>query len=422
MESWCRLWFVIENPDLKLKILFVPSAQGGYKSWFDSFFRLMGIEDDRIIYVKEPMQCRSVIVPDQSQYWESFTKEWTLPFEAIKSRVTPGKPRKLYLTRAKIEASDSSTENVCNEEYFEDFFAARGFEIISIEDFSIKEQISIIMGADEIASTIGTLTHWAMFCKPEAKFIMLTRTHFDGSPFQRIINNIFGNYYIVDTSKSFMYSDHTHSVCMIGSTRCWKEFVADYFDEYIEEDDDRLYLESAVNRYVNLWCQKYADVKSKNFEKIIESFKVMCNRISILEREIIRNRPLLIYQTHVSKEGWGEWKIEEQISNSLEQKLDVQAIKVRFMRPFHDLYYSVCYDEKDDWSEEVSTSQMAGTVGKSKSITGIRIWLDETGSRKFNIFYRVHRFDNAWTPWAKNGEILRSNGDKINAIQIKLEP
>ena len=54
MESWNRLWYVIQHPELKHKILFIPSAHGGYHSYFDEFFRLMGISKDRIVYVKQP--------------------------------------------------------------------------------------------------------------------------------------------------------------------------------------------------------------------------------------------------------------------------------------------------------------------------------------------------------------------------------
>ena len=46
---------------------------------------------------------------------------------------------------------------------------------------------------------------------------------------------------------------------------------------------------------------------------------------------------------------------------------------------------------------------------------------DEAGSKEFDILYRMHKFDGTWTAWAKNGEELLSDGQKLNAIQIKLE-
>ena len=52
----------------------------------------------------------------------------------------------------------------------------------------------------------------------------------------------------------------------------------------------------------------------------------------------------------------------------------------------------------------------------------MKVRLDEAGAKEFDILYRMHKFDDEWTPWAKNGEALYSYGQKLNAIQIKLKP
>lgn len=250
-ECFSRLWYVIQNSELKSKILFVV-AGWKYESWFDDFFRLMGIDKDRIIYVDKPTQCRSVTVPAQSEYnaWISvkYTKEFLLPYLAIKSNVTPGTKKKLYLTRTKFDAKGTyKKQGHCfNEEYFEDFFTAHGFDVVSMEKLSVEEQISLIMGADEIAATLGSLTHWAIFSKPNAKFIMLNRTD-NPVALQMFINDVFDvdKYSIVDASKSFMCTTHSNGIFLLGSNKYWKEFVADYFGEQIEEDDDAPYLEES---------------------------------------------------------------------------------------------------------------------------------------------------------------------------------
>ena len=413
MENWCRLWYVVKHPELSLKILFVV-AHWGYKPWFNDFFRLVGIDADRIVYVNQPTQCRSVTVPDQSEYWNSFTKKWLLPFQTIKSRIKSAEPKKLYLTRTKLAARNA---HVYNEEYFEDFFAKRGFEVVSPEKLPLEEQFSLVMGADEIAATMGTLTHWALFCKPTAKFIMFPRTTDDEGHFQRFINNVFTNYYIVDVSKNFMWTRHNVGEFLIGSTKYWKEFVADYFGEQIDEDGDSSYLNAALGKYTDSWCQRYVGANSANFNVILGSLRNMCNRIITLEREQIKRRPLLTYQTHVHKDGWVTWKSEEQISNPINQKFDIQAVKINF--PDHKVHYSVYYGETEGWSQEVSDGEMAGTTGKAKSIFGIKIRLDDSGGT-FDILYRVHTFDGEWTPWARNGAEILSNGVKLNALQIKL--
>ena len=416
VECWSRLWYVIQNPDLKTKILFIISYRG-YKPWFDEFFRLMGIDTGRIIYVDKPTQCRSITVPEQSQYNPRiFTKEFLIPYQAIKSRIKPGEHKKLYLTRTKF----AQGVQCYNEQYFEDFFVAHGFEAISMENLKLSEQISLIMGADEIAATMGTLTHWALFCRPETKFIMLTRTH-EPLDYQSFINEASGvDYCIVDASKNFMYAHRNGAgACFLGANKYWKEFVADYFGEQIDEYDDALYIENSLDKYINFWIEKYSPADNLNIW--VYSLKSMCERIITLEKEKVRNRPLLAYQTHVGNRGWQSWKKEEQFSNALDQLFDIQAIRIDFSKPFHEIYYSVYFNAQEGWSEEVSTAKMAGTTGESKSITGIKIRLDEAGAGDFDIFYRVHKFDGEWTPWAKNGEELLSGGVQLNSVQIKLE-
>ena len=431
MECWCRLWYVIQNPESKSKILFVL-LNAGHKSWFDDFFRLMGIDKERIVYVKEPTQCRSVLVPDQSQYSANeFTNEYLIPYQAIKSRVTPGKTKKLYLTRTIFDEdyltwTHADKKNypsrgvLFNEKYFEDRFCEwGGVNKISPETLSIEEQISLIMGAEEIVCTLGTLSNWAIFCKPDTELILLGRVHDVGTlGFQFLVHEAqkFSNCYYIDVSRDFMYKVHANSACVIGSTKYWKEFVADYFGKQIEEDDDAPYLAETLDKYVDFWYKKYSGQE----EKIVSSLKSMCRQIVTLESAVCHKRPLVKYQTHVSAKGWGDgWKIECQLSNPLDQQRDIQAIKIDF--PNHKIYYAVYFNDKEGWSKEVAAPEQAGTTGKSKAITGIKIRLDEAGAKEFNILYRVHKFDGAWTDWAKNGEAIYSHGQKLNAVQIKLE-
>ena len=428
LECFCRLWYVVQNPALKSKVAFIL-LKGGHKSWYDDFFRLMGIDKERIIYVEKPMQFRSVTVPDQSQYYAgSFTKEFLLPYRAIQSRVTPGKLKKLYLTRtdfdekyltwANADEENFPSRGVCfNEKYFEDKFREwGGVNIISPETLSVEEQISLIMGADEIVSTLGTLSNLAIFCKPNAKFIVLNRAH-TPVEFQFLVNEAvnLNDFYAVDVSRDFMYKVHANSACMLGSNKYWKAFAADYFGKQIDEDDDKEYFDEALEKYVDFWYKKYSGEK----DKVIDSLKTMCKKIYKLEVQISKNRSSLSYQTHVAAKGWGTWIYENLPSNSIDKKRDIQAIKINF--PNHDVYYSVYFNDKEGWSEEVKSPEQAGTTGKGKPIFGVKIRLNEADAKNFDILYRVHKFNGEWTDWAKNGEEIISRGVKLNAIQIKLE-
>ncbi|MBO4780263.1 MAG: hypothetical protein J5497_06475, partial [Selenomonadaceae bacterium] len=161
------------------------------------------------------------------------------------------------------------------------------------------------------------------------------------------------------------------------------------------------------------------------YEPILEDFMAQLNR----RKDLIASynvpfdfktmRSLFGYQTHIHQKGWCSWVSDDQVSNDLNQKRDIQAIKINF--PAHKVYYSVYYNENEGWSEEVAAPEIAGTTGESKAIFGIKIRLDEAGAKEFDILYRVHKFDGEWTDWAKNGEVIYSYEQKLNAIQIKLE-
>ena len=245
---------------------------------------------------------------------------------------------------------------------------------------------------------------------------MINRTNKYVSKTQAAINMLLGlDYYIIDGSKNFMFADRSHGVCLFGANKYWKAFVADYFGEQIYEDDDKEYLEESLDKYIDFWYEKYSNSK----ERVLDSLKEMCRRIVDIETPPRRSRPSLSYQTHVAFKGWNSWSDENSISNDIKKKRSLQALRINF--PLYDVYYSVYWNEEEGWSEETTKGHTAGTTGKAKPITGIKIRLDEAGAQKFDILYRVHKFDGKWTAWAKNGEELFSQGDKINAIQIKLQ-
>jgi len=343
----------------------------------------------------------------------SYTKEYLIPYQKVRENVPPGNVKKLYLSRKNM---DLGAKKIHGERYFEDFFVAHGFTAISPEKLSMEEQLSLIVGADEIVAITGTLTHWALFCKPTTKFIMLSRTEQYGG-WQLLVNDATKiDAYVINCVKNFLHVVTASGAMLFAATKCWKDFVANYFNEQIDEDDDYLYFDEALQSYLVAWFEKYADKKDLQ----ISSVKKLCNRIITLERKLTANRPLLTYIAHVAKNGWqNDWKVENQLVNPPHQKFDIQAVMIDFTNPLCDVYYSVYYNEKEGWTQEVSNGQIAGTVGKSKPIFGIKIRLDEVGEKKFDILYRVHKFNGEWTHWARNGEEIISD-QKLNSLQIKL--
>ena len=412
MECLGRLWYVLQHPEVQSKIVFINTIGKSFRQVY--FFEMMDIPKERYSVVSEPTQFRSITIPEESYSLYECTKEYLIPYQYIRKKLEPGTVQKLYLTRRQFDAAQTQHARCFNEQYFESWFSSRGFTIIAPEKLPIAEQISLVSGADEIAATLGTLSHFALFCKPGTKFIMLLRKGDSIPELQFLVNRMADiDWKVVDVSKNFLYTQWGLGACLLGSTQHWKQFVADYFNEQIDTDDDQDYLDDNLKEYVDYWCTKYSQTI-----RLPSSLKELCNRVIDLEHELDKGRPLLFIEAHVSKKGWLPRTLENHVGGFLDEQLCIQAIKIYFSKPFSDIRYAVYYP-KEGWSEEASNGNMAGTTGMGKAIMGVKIHLDGSVSEQFDILYRMHNYKNEWSPWAKNGEPLISKGAKSNAIQIK---
>lgn len=76
------------------------------------------------------------------------------------------------------------------------------------------------------------------------------------------------------------------------------------------------------------------------------------------------------------------------------------------------------------WMTEVSNGSNAGTVGKSKRIEAVKIYLTGAANTQFDIFYRVHVQDYGWLTWTSNGNPAGTTGleKRIEALEVILLP
>ena len=277
-----------------------------------------------------------------------------------------------------------------------------------------------MINAESFASTIGSCSHNSIFLRDGTEAIFIPRAYDKFEYYQQILNQVHPLKEIyIDSSLSIFSESQISGDYFYITSKQLRNFFGDKFYGYDEEDlkNFSLYVEDMVSkkRIVHLQAKEY-------YRSILPGFMAQFNEYkNLIAPQNQKKRPSLNYKTHVDKNGWGDWIKEEKISNSIDKMRDIQAIKINFAEPFHDVYYAVYYSKKEGWSKEVATAEQAGTTGKSKAIKGIKIRLDDEGAKKFDILYRVHKFDDKWTAWAKNGEELLSDGQKFNALQIKLE-
>ena len=437
-----RLWF-LESEDFKNQFKDCPLV---YVSWRgralekqESFLRLLKILEvdvDRLREIKQPTQFEKIILPDES-FWTASSEinstaeyamrnkdNWTRRFTneyretidrvryfALKNR-TPTSSKKIYYFYGRRQFG---------EERLTEYFKSKGYEIVRPEKLTLDEQLNILINAESFVSTLGSISHNSLFLRDGTEAIFIPR--FNGfTGHQRAIDQVHPlNIYYVDTSFSIFNSNHNSFCYVIGEQL--KRFFGDKWDGY-EEDDFKTFLQH-VKYSVEEEGRKVNPNEIRDYGSSFQDFISQLRRRKKLiaahnvSFDFNKLRPLLSYQTHVHRDGWVSWANENQISNDIEQKFDIQAIKVNF--PSYKVCYAVYYSEQEGWSEEIASPEQAGTVGEHKPIKGIRIRLDEAGSKEFDILYRVHNFDGQWSSWAKNGEALYSYGVKLNAIQIKLK-
>ena len=417
LESFCRMWYVLQHPENHDRLVFIVTSPWKIKDWIYNFFELMDIPKDRILILDKPTQFKSITIPDQSarvgfEYHREYSIQYETMIKKVESMNIPAHSKKIFLTRTK---GKNTGVTILNVEYFEKFYASQGYEIIEPENLSLPEQISLVHNADDVAAFYGTLSHWAVFCKPETKFAMLLRCDGDFRVIQSVLNDFRKiDWYFVDVSKNYLFEWHGSGIHLLGNTPYWQKYVREHFKiEQVPADEISSGL---VREYFDLYLKWH---KVNNHITIPRALRTLYRQVKILKKQVEINRPVICYETHVSMKGTLPICVENDIAGYLDKDYSIEAVKIYFSEPIHDLFYAVCY-ENGEWTDELKSPNFAGSIGKHRGICGIKIRLDDQGSKRFDIRYRIHDFEGNWSDWVENGSEVRFEKPVINAIQIEL--
>lgn len=264
LESLGRLWYVLEQADSVKSIVFLTELE--VCSWYWSFFDLLGISRERIILLQRPSRFRSVIVPEEAVHsWYNYTKEYLVPYQFIVRRAqkqmnNKSLGRKIFLSRRGLKNNQTKC---INEEFFVNFFARQGFATVELEKMPLPEQVAIVANAEEIVAVMGSLTHWAMFCRPGTKFTMLTRTSDEVLIPQCLVNVASQvDWYIVDTAMSFFYANRSVGVCLIGPTVYWQEYARENYGQWLDDGSWK----QVYHEYLREWTDYI--LQSQNWELV----------------------------------------------------------------------------------------------------------------------------------------------------------
>ncbi len=231
--------------------------------------------------VSKVTQVKSILIPDQSLILHSwYMDQWIDVYHrmrenALKELKQVSYPDKLYLTRTQL------SKKVCiGEEYFEDFYRKRGYEIVAPETLSLIDQIGLIYNAKEIVCTIGTLSHMILFAKKETHLTLLLRNNEIGAVRPQILINQAKkiNYDIIDVTMNILPTAHAGGVFYIGPTKHWLSYLKENNISYSEKEGQFDY--SGLYEYLCIYAReyqpnsyRYGRVKEKDITDVIVQMK-----------------------------------------------------------------------------------------------------------------------------------------------------
>lgn len=296
IESLSRLWYVIQNRDIldNHKIVFVFSY-GQVPSFAYDFLDLLEIPLDRVIFLNEITKFNEIIVPDQSGYSVHYVhKEYLLVYDEMvcnsHKKYSGITYNKIYLSRSKCR----SGYKLIGEDYFENFFSKHGFKILYPDEMSMLEKVFLISSADEIVTTCGTIAHYSLFAKKNCKFVILER-NFNECPISQVIfNTIKGyDYYFVDCSYNFLYSNVYRGVSLLYPTKFWIDYVNDVYNEHYIKPMESSYIFEYIKYFYQFY--KNGDMFDFDNEEFAKDFFKRCGRLFYNEDFIsLRNNNLKV--------------------------------------------------------------------------------------------------------------------------------
>lgn len=442
IECMSRLWYILNHREDKRKIVFI--ANGRIGPWMETFLELLGIERERYTIVDRPTQFESIDVPDESVYsWGTFfTKEYRQIYACLRDKVKASPHKKIYLTHRAFKGQITC----CNEKYFEDYFAAKGFLVVSPEKYSLQEQIALMKGAEEVACMVSTLSHWILLSEPHTKLIMLARTNHEVLVCQCLINEAAqADWYIVDASQNFLYGERNRGAVLLGPNRHWRSFIRDY---YGEEDLNNTLPQEAF-AYMQAWCRYYAnDTHLRRLDDMdfVALFRQMYE--VVLGEEcppgMLKKSPK---DEHVedleyklgSRENYNK-ALEELAGKPVLIAYEITTERYRTLRfysgqicgngtsPIRDIriFFTnervVCsyrlYTKEQGWTDPRKSGEE--TVAPGGFVYGMSIALMPECEAEFDLNFRLHIGDG-WSPWLKSGQSAAQEDSPLDAIQLLLK-
>lgn len=305
LEDLSRLWYIVKHKKDTRRVCFVCYQQ--ICEYHYKLFELIGLTRDRVVIIDKPTQFKKIIVPDETIHsWYGYKKEYNIIYDEIKRKIKPKKYKKVYFTRTGLNDSFD-----VNEEFFEKFYKKQGYKIVSPEKLSLEDQIAYAAGAEELVTTLGTLSHFGLFMDYGAKLVIYNRTLKNKLTPQYIINEARKlNVIYIDALLELLPVEHTGGLVLMYPTKYFLNYIndnnIDYHKEINKIDKAQIiltYLENYAKNYS--YPDRYFSIENYDLYDVINGLSTMLNQSPVIKENMFpkkRNIHLKRYWIKKSKE------------------------------------------------------------------------------------------------------------------------
>ncbi|MBR2923189.1 MAG: glycosyltransferase family 61 protein [Alphaproteobacteria bacterium] len=287
VEGLSRIWYWCEHADKNLHVAFLMPKNQPLFPQFWEFMDLIGIDKEKVHIIKKITKFKKVYIPYQSHILAtSYNEKFTIPYKYISSKIPAKKKEKYYISRSKFKGG-----TLCLGEYlFENLYKQNGYKIIHPEKLSLKEQISVMKNASELAGISGTGMHMVLFADDNIDITILERTD-TPVPEQSLINQAMNaNTYYVGVNTNPFPVDHSvgptlltineamASYCKTKQLKYNKSLV-----NYVKTSDGK--------KFVKLWLKYYS--QSDNNNALAVNYPLTAKRFMLIADAFIPLKKLI---------------------------------------------------------------------------------------------------------------------------------
>ena len=279
VDATSRLWYPATAADPKLKIVFLRFQKQDFP--YGDLLALAGIAQERYEIVDAPTRFAKVIVPQETSHSITgrFRKEWISFFNKVRDGVDPSPYQKVYLTRTAFRI-----DNVVGEDYFEDYYRKRGYEVFSPEKLSIAEQVELMAGARDIATTMGTISHLVLFAHEGVNIDVLNRSKEPVAAQVSIDRARQSNAVYIDAYRNFLpETQGGNCVFLLAPNKQWNAYIRDRFGDDPDAGFEGERFPALALSYMRKWGDvfstksKFRWIRNFTLEDVVRDVNFMLN-------------------------------------------------------------------------------------------------------------------------------------------------